>query len=442
MQYKNIDFLFSTDCNMACQYCYIKKDKKEMVSYNQKTREKILNGELRQNVINSLGEIHLKEVQGMGLWGAEPTMNAKYFESFLDQMLEIMPNLNYLMFSTNSYLGYDYVKLFIEAIDELSKKYNKKNFSLHIQFSLDGPAWINEQSRKTGATQRTIDTMYAICDNFTDDFNGRVEINIKPTLAFDYMKKMLDEPKLLKEYFNFFEDLENTIAEKSKGKEKLDAHPHGWPTLVLPGEYTSEDGKNYARWIKLLWDSKIDKKFSHNQPFRIINTMSRSIDTWELNERVTCGAGASSIVLNADGAIISCHQLGKYSSYPTEKCQVPIVQSHSTLTGESINKVEYTMNLLHAYDRNLFSYFEIMAIELAKAGQIESIYLTNQEARKLLYLFVTCAFCFAGQGEETQEPFIFSPSLIRFFGNGAAEMLFLYGQDQNLIRYKLEKKEK
>ena len=135
-------------------------------------------------------------------------MNAKYFESFLDQILEIMPNLNYLMFSTNSYLGYDYVKLFIEAIDKLSKKYNKKNFSLHIQFSLDGPAWINEQSRKTGATQRTIDTMYAICDNFTDDFNGRVEINIKPTLAFDYMKKMLDEPELLKEYFNFFEDLE------------------------------------------------------------------------------------------------------------------------------------------------------------------------------------------------------------------------------------------
>jgi hypothetical protein len=78
------------------------------------------------------------------------------------------------------------------------------------------------------------------------------------------MKKMLDEPKLLKEYFNFFEDLENTIAEKSKGKEKLDAHPRGWPTLVLPGEYTSENGKDYARWIKLLWNSKIDKKFSHN----------------------------------------------------------------------------------------------------------------------------------------------------------------------------------
>ena len=27
---------------------------------------------------------HLLEVEGMGLWGAEPTMNAKYFHSFLD----------------------------------------------------------------------------------------------------------------------------------------------------------------------------------------------------------------------------------------------------------------------------------------------------------------------------------------------------------------------
>ena len=76
MIYNNIDFLFSTDCNMACQYCYIKKDKKEMSAYNLKTREKILNGELKQNVINSLGETHLKEIKAIGLWGAEPTINA------------------------------------------------------------------------------------------------------------------------------------------------------------------------------------------------------------------------------------------------------------------------------------------------------------------------------------------------------------------------------
>lgn len=438
MKYRNIDFLFSTDCNMACQYCYIKKDKKEMVSYNQKTREKILNGELKRNILNNLKEEHLLEVEGMGLWGAEPTMNAKYFYSFLDQMLEIFPNLNRLMFSTNSFLGYEYIKLFIEAVNDLAKKYNKPNFNLHIQFSLDGPTWVNEQSRKVGATQRTIDTMYQICDNFTDDFNGRLEINIKPTLAFEYMKKMLENHQLLIEYFDFFKEIEDTIAEKSKGKKNLKANPHGFPTLVLPGEYTSEDGKDYARWIKLLWNSNIEDRFSHNQPFRVMNFMNRSIDEWILNERITCGSGISSMVLNADGNIISCHQLGKYSSYSIEKCQIPIIQAHTTLTGESVNKVEYVANLLHSYDRDLFSYFEIMAIALAEARQIEPIYKTNQEARKFLYLFVTCAFCYAGQGEETQEPFIFSPSLIRFFGNGAAEMLFLYGQDKNLIKYKVE----
>lgn len=438
MKYKNIDFLFSTDCNMACQYCYIKKDKKEMVSYNQKTREKILNGELKQNILNNLKKEHLLEVEGMGLWGAEPTINAEYFYSFLDQMFEIFPNLNHLMFSTNSFLGYEYVKLFIKAVDNLSKKYNKPNFNLHIQFSLDGPPWINEQSRKVGATQKTIDTMYQICDNFIDDFNGRLEINIKPTLAFEYMKKMLENHQLLIDYFDFFKKIEDTITEKSKGKKRLKAHPRGFPTLVLPGEYTSEDGKDYARWIKLLWDTELEDRFSHNQPFRIINFMNRLIDEWILDERITCGSGASSMVLNADGNIISCHQLGKYSSYPVEKCQIPIIQAHTTLTGESINKVEYVANLLHSYDRNLFSYFEIMVIALAEAGQIEPIYKTNQEARKFLYLFVTCAFCYASQGEETQESFIFSPSLIRLFGNGAAEILFLYGQDKNLIKYKVE----
>ena len=127
-------------------------------------------------------------------------------------------------------------------------------------------------------------------------------------------------------------------------------------------------------------------------------------------------------------------------SYAKEKNIVNYsIEGNLTLSGEP--SIDSPADMVGVGD-GINSYFEIMTIALAKAGQIEPIYLTNQEARKFLYLFVTCAFCFAGQGEETQEPFIFSPSLIRFFGNGAAEMLFLYGQNQNLIRYELEKKEK
>lgn len=431
MQYKNIDFLFSTDCNMACKYCYIKKDKKEMSLYNFKTREKILNGELKQNVINSLGETHLNEIIEIGLWGAEPTINAKYFYSFLDQMLEIMPNLNRLMFSTNSYLGYDYIKIFIESVDKLSKKYNRNNFNLRIQFSLDGPSWINDYSRKNGATQKTIDTIYSICDNFTDDFNGNLSLHFKPTLDFNYMKQMIDNEKLLDEYFNFFEEIRKNAIKKIEGKNKIHLGLRGYPTLVLPGKYTSEDGKIYAKWIKMLNESSI----KHFQPFRNFDALSNSIEYFELTNKVTCGAGYGSMVLNADGNIISCHQLARYSSYNNEKRQIPIIQAQSTLTGESVTKVEYNVNLIHYYEKNLFQYFEIMTIALAKAGQIEPIYLTNQEARKFLYLFTTCAYCFASQGEESQEPFIFIPSLIRLFGNGAAELLLKYGIDKDLFRY-------
>ena len=431
MQYKNIDFLFSTDCNMACKYCYIKKDKKEMSLYNFKTREKILNGELKQNIINNLGKTHLNEVMEIGLWGAEPTINAKYFYSFLNQMFEIMPNLNRLMFSTNSYLGYNYIKIFIESVDKLSKKYNKNNFDLRIQFSLDGPAWINDPSRKIGATQRTINTIYSICDNFTDDFNGNLNLHFKPTLNLDYMKQMIENEELLNEYFNFFKEIKETAIKKIEGKNKIRLGLNGYPTLVLPGEYTSEDGKVYAKWIQSL--NKTDIK--HLQPFRNFDVLSNSVNNFELTDKVTCGAGHSSMVLNADGDIISCHQLARYSSYNNEKRQIPIIQAQSTLTGESTAKVEYNVNLIHYYEKNLFQYFEIMTIALAKSGQIESIYLTNQEARKFLYLFVTSSYCFASQGEKSQEPFIFIPSLIRLFGNGAAEMLLKYGINKNLFRY-------
>ena len=275
-------------------------------------------------------------------------------------MLEIMPNLNHLMFSTNSFLGYDYIKLFIESVDELTRKYNKNNFSLRIQFSLDGPAWINNPSRKNGATQRTIDTIYSICDNFTDDFNGTLEMHFKPTLAFDYMKQMVENKDLLDEYYNFFKEIKDTAEKKVEGKNKIHLGLNGYPTLVLPGDYTSKDGKIYAKWVRLLMDSPI----KHLQPLRNFDTLNH----FELNDKITCGAGHGSMVLNADGDIISCHQLARYSSYDDEKRQVPMIQAHSTLTGESITKVEYNVNLIHCYDKNLFQYFEIMVIALAKAG--------------------------------------------------------------------------
>lgn len=47
INYQNIDFHFSSDCNMACEYCFIKKDKKEMSTYNKKIRKKILDKEIK-----------------------------------------------------------------------------------------------------------------------------------------------------------------------------------------------------------------------------------------------------------------------------------------------------------------------------------------------------------------------------------------------------------
>jgi sulfatase maturation enzyme AslB (radical SAM superfamily) len=88
------------------------------------------------------------------------------------------------MLSTNSFLGYEYVSKFIFGVNNICKKYNKQNFKLIIQFSLDGPPWINERSRKIGATQKTIDTIETILEKVNqENFNYSLSLSVKSTLS-------------------------------------------------------------------------------------------------------------------------------------------------------------------------------------------------------------------------------------------------------------------
>lgn len=425
MEYQNIDFHFSSDCNMACEYCFIKKDKKEMAIYNKKTRQKILNGELKQNLMKNFTEDELKNFVSIGLWGAEPTINADLFETFLEQMLEIFPNVQSLMFSTNSFLGYNYVSKFIFGVNKICQKYNKENFKLGIQFSLDGPAWLNERSRKIGATQKTLDTIDEILEKINEDnFKYSLQISSKITLSVQHMEEMVNDSSLMQEFFDFF----NKFQEKERKNKIVKTSFYFRPTLVIPGYYTKEDGIIFAKWLAKI--IKFNKKYKMDsiQSVDRIRPLKEYPDELIMTESFGCGAGKGSIMANADGDLFVCHQLARFACYEDERRDNILINQYSTLNGTSKTLMKYNSKAVHAYEANYYENFKTMAKIMAKAGLIEPIYEHDLQAIQLLFLMSSAFFCFISYAEETKDMFFVSPSALTLFGNGAAELLYYYSQ--------------
>ena len=346
--YSNIDIFFSSICNMNCQYCYIEKEKKKLFDNNEKIIEKIKNGTFVKNLIINCPE-EINNVESISLWGMEPTLNAEYFELLFKQLIENFPNFKECMFSTNSFLGWEKLRLFTETVQNNNK--NEK-FKFVIQFSIDGPEWINENSRLKGATQRTLDTIYTLCDNIPENLNYNLILQTKPTLDVFYMKKMVEQPSLLEDYCNFFDTLEKTAYNKVKNKEKVKLYLGGSPTLVDPGEHTIEDGKIFAQWLKLINDT--DSPIDLRQPFFALREMSWVRDDFDYSTKpwvLNCGAGRGSVAMTCDGEVFSCHRFFKDSI--TNDSENIAINSYSTLKEKikdnDYSRLNYLNSLLHNY---------------------------------------------------------------------------------------------
>ena len=73
---------WSSDCNMACKYCYIDKDKKAMATLNREIRTALEDGSFVEAIKKTMSSRRY-ELENISLWGAEPTLNAKFFKDFI-----------------------------------------------------------------------------------------------------------------------------------------------------------------------------------------------------------------------------------------------------------------------------------------------------------------------------------------------------------------------
>ena len=436
-----ISIHFSSDCNMACKYCYIEKDKACMAAYNRDIRQSLQDGSFAAIIENKMKD-NRDQIEDLSLWGAEPTINSKLFKNFIYELLDYFPNTNSLMFSSNALLGAQliYEDFFIPLYDYAED--NKRKITFKLQLSLDGPPEFNDDSRHEGATQNTLNTMYLLLDKCPAECQYfTFEISTKPTLDVSYMKKMIEGGvEKFQWYYDFMNDVAEKAIDKCRGKSSINCLIGGPPTLVDPGYHTVEDGKTFAKWVSML--KYVDRSKCKGirgplfiQPLlgaeNIISSENPLVDSINC---FSCSASKNNIAIDHNGVLYTCNRLCRNAAMPQEYQTKHSMQSNTTMGGVPDKKwLKRTWGSFSFHDniKTRFQFAQAQMVTLAACGQIEEKYMHDEDAQKMLYYMLLGLMCHIGAEEDyTQNPYLMPFSYYRYLGNGAVEELLKY--------YKLE----
>ena len=424
---------WSSDCNMACKYCYIDKDKKAMSSYNKQIREALKDGTYINN-IKDVCENVKDAVENLSLWGAEPTINGDLFQQTIYECLDFFPNVNSIMFSTNALLGAEvlYSQFYKPLLDYAEERHRHLTFEL--QLSLDGPPEFNDDSRHEGATQNTLDTLYTLL-KLTPEKSDYFQFSVltKATLDISYMKVMIDGgPNKFQWYYDFMNSVQETADTIRQGKSTvIRCTVFGVPTLVDPGYYTVEDGKIFAEWLSMLKTVSRENwcEAARHAPLfyqclnHIIEAQNIENPFVEGYNSFSCSAGKYNYSIDWDGTVYSCNRLCRNAALDDSLKFKGSMKSNSTIDIKSQSKWIKRDYANQAFHENILArkhFIDAMTLMMAKSGQINETYLKNPEARLVLFYMITSIYCHIGAEEDyTSNPFVPPASYFRLLGNGA-----------------------
>lgn len=428
---------WSSDCNMACKYCYIEKDKQHMAGYNRAIREALENKTFINNIRRVFDGESRNNINNIALWGAEPTINAKYFAEFSHELLDHFPNCETFMFSTNALLGADCLYGdFVIPLMEYAESH-KRPISFELQFSLDGPPEFNDDSRHPGATASTLNAIMECAKRLPEDLQFfTLKMHTKATLDVSYMRIMLERGlPSFKWYYKFFNDIQ-LEAEKYASNKRCRVALAGTPTIVDPGYYTKDDGITFAKWLNMMRQLDVDDLpcYCHDSLFmqalpQVGEMLEHDNPVADAFYRWSCSAGKNNITIDYEGNLYSCNRLCKNSAIPGMTEKLSAMKAHTnihTVDKKWIRKT-WGMQLFHhdLLSRRWFA--DCVLIPMALAGQINPEFAHNEEMRNLLYMFCCGVMCHVGIEEEyTKNAFVIPASYARLFGNGAMEEFLKY----------------
>lgn len=412
-------------CPLDCAYCYIPKTT-HMGQMHKEIVKRLESGEF----MDIIEKVYGKNLTSLGFWGTEPTLTLPLLTKQLPELVRRFPKFRTINYSTANMLN-------PAPHIELAKALEQYPIALRIQTSIDGPEWITDKNRKGGAVKVIIENLEKMIEGF-NNVNTKVELRWKATHGLDNIRNFVENPEKMDQYDKFFRDLNTRLIKQIKNKKLSLATGSYVPTLVVPGKYTSEDGKWFCKYQKMLLDRGYETTYTHRL-LRLFHLEK------ELQKRsmMSCSGGDSNLGLGIHAHI--CHRTfyfdnEKYVDSILEQKDIDNwdVSLFKKGTIDHINRnfivdpyddhewtrFLYVMRGYHSFWKFQLGYVEAMLKELALAGQADPIYLEDDRLCALFGLFMNAALsCPMENLLNTGSIHLQVVSLIRLFSNGAFQII-------------------
>ena len=428
--------LFSSGwCNLKCKYCYIPK-----TDFLKGIHAEIIKGIKNGQFIDDLKQIYGTDLESICHWGTEPTLTIQHFEDFYKKAEKEFPKLKQIKLSSNFMTNPDnLVKFVTETIPQ------SKPLDVDIQVSLDGPPFMTDKNRLGGSTYQIIEN----CLSFTKGLNERgtihdVGMHLKPTAGDDDILSLSDMNKTT-EYYEFFDQFMTDWLE-ANSKKQVDILLACDPTLVLPGTYTSQDGKNFYQLYKNQMELKKRRWRSIRPPdsnyfWRFIQKARFYREFYTKQRMFTCSAGDSCFALgDIPGTSHICHQsfymdhpeyydearkygLDRQTMEGIDTGRVDTLKKYfitNTKTDEQSIRLMYNTRAYNDFVEMKCSVTMAQIFELAECGQINPIYKNKEMAKQFAY-FASVLDCPLDNTTITGSQLVQCAPLLRVFGNGTFE---------------------
>ena len=416
-------------CNLKCAYCYIPKSE-EMHSLHKEIIEKI-SGE---DWLDSVEEIYGKELEFLGLWGTEPTLTLDYIP--IEKALQRFPKLKSISFSTNMLAKVDSNLRFIEKMQKVGREIEFK-----CQISVDGPAFITDVNRVKGAAAKIPENFLNLVKklNKISFDNIKVRFDVKATLSLDNIRGLNKKPKKIKEYFDYFDGIEKAFKQVNKHKNVIFNNCSS-PTLMVPGKYSSNDGKDLAKFFELLKEMK----YPNTYVFRLKRIFDYESELSTKPSMFSCSGGDSNLGVGIKDDLHICHRsfffnhkqyidsILKMSDMKNwdvslfDEGKIDLINKNFII--DSKNEKEktrflYVMRNYHDFWRLKISYTVAMLKELVACGQVSEVY-SNEDLAVTFGLFINIGLsCPMENLLQTGVVHLSPTSTFRLFANGAFEVI-------------------
>lgn len=441
-EYRSSCVLYVTaTCNLACKYCYI--DKTPIL----KEIDQLLTNSYKDDYyFNFMKEMFNQEkLDSIEFWGGEPSYGLERAIPTIKKAIKYFPNLRNFMFSTNLTAN-NCVENIINFYKQIITFDNRK-FIFDLQLSLDGPPEINDYNRGNGTTKKFSENfaklVYEINKNFSNNQNIQINSHFKPTLDSKNIKDLQTEEKVYN-YFSFLETYK-FIFEKYNYLNNFTFNP-GLPNTATPSPHTTEEGKEFANFCKLInkikYESKYHFKFYKDiMPFYSFSCYKKNYETL-YHGYGTCGTGKEILGLLPNNLISVCHngfvELIKDFKENIKNNNSILINNFFNFTTQKKNYLILTKDEYKTYEKEMEAFYQPKAKfqitemaslirQMAELGQIDEKYSNNKEAVKAAQFIQdsTCS-CMRDNLACTGSHYLFQLGLIRLFLNGAREEILRY----------------